>query len=279
MGADMEVCAGIVTYNPDIEWLRENIDSIINQTKQIVIYDNGSANLKLIEQLVLKYDDSILLKGNENKGIAYALNRLCEWAIKNGYDWILTLDQDSISPRSLIENLTRYVDEHVAIVSPNIVYKNNESFATKKETRCEEVEWTITSASLTNLKVWKELDGFDEWLFIDGVDYDYGIRANAEGYKVIRCFDAELLHELGNLKCVNVLGKVLYVTNHSAFRKYYMTRNTIYLRDKLKQGQPARTIAKYVIKVIAFEDNKMEKMASIVHGVSDGLKKIRGGYS
>lgn len=277
MGADMEVCAGIVTYNPDIELLRENIDSIINQTKQIVIYDNGSANLKLIEQLVLNYDDGTLLKGKENKGIAYALNRLCEWSIENGYDWILTLDQDSISPRNLIETLTRYADKDVAVVSPNIVYKNNESFAIKKEIRYEEVEWTITSASLTNLKVWKELDGFDEWLFIDGVDYDFGVRANAEGYKVIRCFDAELLHELGNLKCKKIFGKTIYVTNHFAWRKYYMARNNVYLNHKLHKGNPGKTISKYIIKTFVFEDNKMEKVASIIRGVSDGLKAIRGG--
>lgn len=74
-----------------------------------------------------------------------------------------------------------------------------------------------------------------------------------------------------------VICKVLYITNHSAFRKYYMTRNTIYLKHKLREGKPIRTIAKYIIKVIFFEDDKMEKMASIIHGISDGFKSVRGG--
>lgn len=273
----IRICAGIVTFNPEINLLKNNIESILPQVQELVLFDNGSRNITEVQKLAASYDNCSCIHDEENRGIAYALNRLCEWGEDNKYTWIITLDQDSISPQGLVENLSKYAGTDVAVIAPNIVYKNNEEYAVHTEKRHEEVPWVITSASLTNLSVWKTLDGFDEWLFIDGVDYDYGIRANKNGYKVIRSYETELLHELGNLKCVNVLGKVLYVTNHSAFRKYYMTRNTIYLRDKLKQGQPVRTIAKYVIKVIMFEDNKMEKMASIVHGVSDGLKKIRGG--
>lgn len=268
------VYAGIVTFNPDIQVLKKNIDSITKQVQSVVIFDNGSRNVNQIKKLISNYKACICIYSRTNKGIAYALNKLCEWGVEHRFNWILTLDQDSISPSNLVDCLKKYTGSKVAIVAPNIVYKNNEQYTHYSKNSYEIVPWAITSASLTNLKVWRKIDGFDEWLFIDGVDYDYGIRANKAGYRIIRIYDAQLYHELGNLKCISMLGKVIYVTNHSAFRKYYMTRNTIYLRNKLKTGKPVRTIVKYLAKVVFFEDDKKDKMCSILHGILDGLKSV-----
>lgn len=268
------VCAGIVTYNPDLELLQKNIDSIKNQVHCLIIFDNGSKNVDDIRMLYSSDDKVFIIGDRENKGIAYALNRLCAWALENKYQWILTLDQDSISPPGLVDSLKRYANQEVAIVAPNIKYKNNESFIVLSNKSVEEVRWVITSASLTNLRIWKKLEGFDEWLFIDGVDYDYCIRANNAGYKVLRVYQSEILHELGELKCFKILGKTIYVTNHSAFRKYFMSRNTIYLKHKLNEGHPVYTITKYLIKTIVFEDNKIKKIASIIQGTYDGFKAL-----
>lgn len=270
----VDVCAGIVTFNPDVEILKQNITNIIQQVRCIVLFDNGSSNINEINNIVSDFCSVYLIKESKNMGIAYALNRLCGWAEQNGFEWILTLDQDSISPCNLVDCLCKYIDEKVAIISPNIVYKGNEKHKVVSSQKSEEVEWTITSASLTNIEVWKKLEGFDEWLFIDGVDYDYGVRANQCGYKVIRTYESELLHELGKLKCVVLFGKTIYVTNHSAIRKYYMSRNAIYLRKKLKKGKPFCTITKYILKTAFFENEKKSKISSILHGVVDGLKSI-----
>lgn len=268
----VDVCAGIVTFNPNIELLKQNIISIIHQVNCIVIFDNGSDNIIDIRKMIETYESVYILNESENRGIAYALNQLCKWADKAGLEWILTLDQDSISPQGLVESLCKYISEEVAIVSPNILYKNNENYKIRSSVKSENVEWTITSASLTSIKVWREIGGFDEWLFIDGVDYDYGVRANNKGYKVIRTYETELLHELGNLKCIRILGNTIFVTNHSALRKYYMSRNTIYLYHKLKRGHPYITILKYVLKTVFFEKDKMKKLSSIKRGIGDGLK-------
>ena len=271
----LQICAGIITYNPDIELLRKNLNSIYNQVENVVVFDNGSSNQHQIVDLLLDFDNCDLITESQNKGIAYALNRVCDWSVNKGYNWILTLDQDSLSPHNLINVLSKYTGKDIAIVSPNINYKNNEAFCIKSDKESEEVNWVITSASLTNLSVWKEIHGFDEWLFIDGVDFDYCLRANKMGYKVIRSYETELFHELGNLRCIKLFGKVIYVTNHSAIRKYYMSRNAVYLRYKLNEGNPFRTITKYIIKILFFEKNKISKFSSVIRGVSDGYRYIK----
>ena len=119
-------CAGIVTYNPDIHRLRENISSIIRQVDHIVICDNGSRNINSIKEIIMSFPIRVI-ELNENMGIAYALNKICEISIELGYEWVLTLDQDSVSPVNLIKKLAEYANRNdVAIVSPEIIYRNNE---------------------------------------------------------------------------------------------------------------------------------------------------------
>ena len=271
------VYAGIVLYNPDLDRLYENIHHIKKQVREIVLVDNSTSSL---DKSFLEEMGAIYISNAENKGIAFALNQICEWGMTRGYEYALLLDQDSIASDDLVEKELKHTGEEVSVVSPRIVYRNNEQFGEKREQGYEKVEWTITSGSMICLRIWKKLKGFDETLFIDGVDYDYGIRSNAAGYSVIRTFDTYLLQELGNLKCRRMFGRVIYVTNHSATRKYYMARNQIYLKYKLKQGNPWKTIMQYLIKVILYEDEKSNKIRHIFKGVRDGIRmksKIQAG--
>lgn len=56
----------------------------------------------------------------------------------------------------------------------------------KKEPVEEFIDFCITSASCTNLAVWKEVGGFDERLFIDLVDNEFCKRLIVSGYKILR---------------------------------------------------------------------------------------------
>lgn len=263
-----KITVGIVTFNPEISRLREDLDSICGQADRVYIFDNGSNNFEVIRELLKVYDEKIALLGCEkNRGIAYALNRLCEIAICNGYKWMLTLDQDSVCSPNLVDKLLQYIKDDVAVVGPQIICRNNEKFIKKTNDKFEYVDWLITSASLTNLECFNTINGFDEWLFIDWVDYDYCIRAGRAGYKIIQVNDVQLLHELGKLQCRNVLGKVVYVTNHSSFRYFYMVRNSLYLAKKLGLKNMYAFLIKLFLKVLIWEPDKIEKLKAMFNGM------------
>ena len=266
-----KICAGVVTYNPEHDLLKKNIESICHQVEHIIIVDNGSTNKKEWIQIV-ESDEITVVWNDSNKGIATALNQLCGIAYEKGYKWIVTLDHDSISPENLLESLYNYTGEGIAIVAPNIIYKNNEQFTEQSKQGIEKVQWVITSASLTNLEIWEEIGGFDEKLFIDGVDRDYGIRANRAGYTVLKNYDVNILHELGDLNCLKCFGRTIYVTNHSPIRKYYMARNSVYLDYKLKTNEAPKYILKLMFKTLFYENDKFKKTSSIVKGIIDGRK-------
>ena len=61
------ICAGIVLYNPDIDKLTKNINSIINQVSVVLLQDNGSSNIKEIEKLINQWENVKLIHNPANK--------------------------------------------------------------------------------------------------------------------------------------------------------------------------------------------------------------------
>jgi len=92
----------------------------------------------------------------------------------------------------------------------------------------EEREWLVTSGSLLDLNVFKEIGEFDENLFIDYVDTDYCIRLRKSGYKLIQFARPIMMHSLGITK--DTLGYSFY--EHSPIRNYYIFRNKLYILTK-----------------------------------------------
>ena len=93
------ILTGIVTYNPDIGRLKQNLETITDQTDELLIIDNASENFSQIKTLAA----GKFIELEKNHGIAYALRRLMDFANKNGYDWVLTLDQDSVACQMILE--------------------------------------------------------------------------------------------------------------------------------------------------------------------------------
>lgn len=273
----IKIGAGIITYNPEIKLLNKNIESINEQVDKLIIFDNGSQNLDDIKKVCEKYNIE-LLRSNKNIGIAAGLNKVFNYYIQNQDSWwILTLDQDTVCQQNLVKKLKLHCKENVGIVSPNFVNRGAEKeYSIKKD--IEYVEWTITSASLTSVYAWKKIGGFDENLFIDSVDTDFGMRLNKNGFLVIKDNSVSISHKIGNSQLRRFLGKTYCIQNHNSFRKYYIARNPIIVA--YKNCTFKRVIRSYlgniksIIRVIIFENNKCEKIFSIIKGTIDGTKYI-----
>lgn len=55
-----KIGALLVTFNPNIPKLKENLNRIINQVSKVVIVDNGSNNIGSIEELSVQLDIKLL---------------------------------------------------------------------------------------------------------------------------------------------------------------------------------------------------------------------------
>lgn len=266
----MKVIASIVLYNPNIERLRQNIEAILPQVNEVIIVDNGSKNIMDSLEMTNAYSNIAFIKNNENLGIATALNQAARFAMEHGYDWIITLDQDSVAPENLIAtysaltNKTRLGMICCKIVDRNFGEKREQSI---KDTGVEEVPMCITSAAMMNLEVWQLVGGFSDDFFIDFVDFDICLSMREYGYKIIRTNDKALLHEVGHSELRYLFGKEYQIYHHLPLRYYYMVRNGVYLgkRHHFIMRAIYRSFRLFVL-VMLFENHKMTKAKMIALG-------------
>lgn len=293
------ICAGIVSFNPDIERLNENIDAIKEQVSKIFLYDNNSDNVLEIERLVKRISNLVLIKGEKNKGIASALNRIIDIANKNQFSWCLTLDQDSICSPNLINSFSKYInDDKIAIICPFILNNGKYTIESMKDLdlpKCQIITdpmKCITSASLTNINIIRKIGGFNEKLFIDCVDTDINCRIMENGYKILQDNEVYLIQTMGKAKKIRVLNALYSLTNFDSLRKvmnvpvygnlrlYYMSRNSRYIRkiyhNPSRKISAAYMFAQFLYFTLFFpvKRSRIEMWKSIIKGFRD-YEKIK----
>lgn len=270
------ILAGIVLYNPNIKRLKENLFAIKNQVNEVIFIDNASANIDEIEGNV-NFKDILIIKNSKNQGIAYALNQIMTYAKENKYEWVLTLDQDSVVADNLISEYSKYTnDKQIGIINPKIIDRNfTKSESDIDQNKISYPTLAITSGCLTRRSAWEIVGGFDEWLFIDSVDFDFCYRLTKYNYKILSTPFTNILHEVGHSRLVKFLGKEEMVYNHSAFRYYYIFRNKIvigYRYNRLKRN--ILWLIKKLLLIIIYENNRYSKIKAIINGTLDGFKRI-----
>jgi len=296
----MKVCAGIVLFNPEIDKLKQNIAAISNQVDTIVLLDNASDNAEEIQEQ-FNEERFIWIRNEKNLGVATGLNQIINYAAQSGFKWVLTLDQDSVCGEQLVEKLLAVGEDgeenNIAMVSPQVIEQglanledNTEAklavnLETKpvKQLQEEKVSFCITSGCLTNVSAIQEIGGFNDWLFIDFVDYEMCIRLRHKGYQIIKINTAELYQEYG-LKTVSrrIFHKKYIYHNYTPHRVYYQARNTMYMLRKYGADfkpnpflQYFRPIITFSVKFI-FEPKRFKRLSAFTRGYFTGLfMKIR----
>lgn len=272
----MKILAGIVLFNPDLQRLEENVKAVYKQVDKVILYNNGSRNIADVVELINKYEHTEIIDCSTNKGIAYALGEIMKYAVANSYEWVLSLDQDSVLLPGLVEAYRKHFNlEALGALSCNIVDRNFEAISKRAED-IYEVKTCITSAMIIRVEAYIKTDGYNSELFIDGVDFDICLNLRKNGFKILRVNVDGVLHEVGHGRNVKLLGKKYVVFNESAFRHYYMARNYIYLSRKYKNelsiyhellSQVVR-----IILIIMYENDKKRKIVNRLKGMVDGFK-------
>ena len=287
-----KIAAIVVTYNPD-EGLNKSTKSLIKQVDSIIMVDNGSNDegKEIINKIKNKYGEKIeVIFNEENLGIATALNKGVKYALNNDYKWILTMDQDSCAEENMVKIMleTYYVideNERKDILSlfPTFIDRGIESLDKNNENvKYEYVDAEITSGNLLKAEIFEKAGFFDDSLFIDMVDTDYCMRLNELGIKMIRISGAILNHSIGNSKQVKKLFGTFNTSNHSATRRYYMTRNRFYTWNKFKNlnsftlNRDKKLFKKEFVKIILGEDDKLNKVKMVLKGYKDYKNGVRG---
>jgi rhamnosyltransferase len=237
------VGAVIVLFHPDWAQTRRQFEALRNQVAQIVLVDNTPDS----QTPALRLPDRVsYLPMGENTGIAHAQNRGAHECERNGpIRLVVFFDQDSEIPNGLVAVLLQGYSEltdlghRVAAIGPRPFDVHRQrahvplfSIRQRVGPRFSLVSHLLSSGTLVPLEAFHEIGPFDESLFIDSVDQEWGWRANSRGWLCIVDESARLSHRMG-VEGRSILG--LRFTLSTPARLYYQFRNAIrlllYYRD------------------------------------------------
>jgi rhamnosyltransferase len=276
----------VVTYNPEMETF-DNILSYYDFFEIIILVDNSEKTNDIFWNRFNAYNKIQIFQNGTNLGIGSALNIGAEAAYKKGYKWLLTMDQDSKFHKPQLENyltcFKKISSSTIGVIGINYSTENQNKF-TNEICRSEIADTVITSGSMVNLEAWKQINKFNEELFIDGVDDEFCFRLHQNKYKVIKLYNIQLNHRLGNNIQVRrwLIGPVVTRNIYNPVRMYYITRNYLHLSKKYGKDFPykradfMRTLRNKIKNNLLYNQDKKSVLLFILKGYLHYYKKQLG---
>jgi rhamnosyltransferase len=288
--------AAVVTFHPDAGW-PARLDTLLREHPRVVVVDNSTAPAArdVVAKTLSSRPGASLLSLSDNPGIGAALNLAFATLATEGHSRAVAYDQDSTPASGFAAALaaTATAHPHAAVIGANWTDPRRPGrpalflrpapplglgFRRVPATRdLEGLLCVITSGSLFDLGVWRELDGFDASLFLDLVDTDYCLRARRAGHDIAASAAAGLQHHRGEKRVVRLLGRDFHPAHTPPFRLRCLTRNRLLLfrRHRLRPFAWVLYECGYGAKLLAdallFERSKGQRLAAMSRGALDGL--------
>ena len=109
------ILAVVVTYYPEEDLLKNNIAAFIDEVDKVLIWENTPD----VEKLQYRYIDNSKVEycGDSVNSISRGLNYAWRYAQKEKYDYLLTMDQDSVflNFQVLKEYALKNKDKHIIL--------------------------------------------------------------------------------------------------------------------------------------------------------------------
>lgn len=267
-----DVCIVVTVFEPEDDFFKY-LPVLLIQAGMIVVIDDSGLNYELDEKHNKVFNkDIVYLKNTENIGIASSLNKGIKYAGSKGFEYILTLDDDSILSDCYVEVLFDFLKKMEGVSLVAGIHGYSSDSRPKRKNAC------ITSGSLFRYQDFLQINGFKDEMFIDYVDFDFCLRLKDIGGNIYILPKASFKHQIGEAK-MNVSRKFSFLNsyNHAAFRIYYQTRNVIYILKHHIIKHPIyslyllRNVILLPIKILIYDTNKFSKLKFYMHGLMDGI--------
>jgi rhamnosyltransferase len=283
------ICGIVVTFYPS-PGLVESLAAIRGQIDHLLIVDNGSDEEGAQLLTRLQSEGVSVIRNPENLGIATALNIGVNWARSNGYNWVLTLDQDTICEPDMVAKMLKVywaLDERekVAILAP--IHYDREANYISAELRnlkgdVSDRDYVMTSGNLIPISVFDKIGPYDDDFFIEYVDHDFCLRAKRRGLRILLVREAKMAHRLGDMR-MHTFGSLFsfFSHNYHPVRRYYRGRNRIVLYRRYFGRwifHDQEFAVKDMFKILLVEKDRWAKIKATLSGTIDGLLSRLGRF-
>ncbi len=281
--------------------MRRALERWLAQVDAMVCVDNGGCAALSADIEALGPGRVTFVDMGRNAGLGAAHNRGVAVARELGATHIVLADQDSLPDEGMVAELVRVeaaaLAEGLDVSAVGPRYIDPRTGRDSPFVRCGPLRyhylrnappggWVVTdllisSGSLIRMAVLEAVGPMDETLFIDQVDIEWCLRANASGRVAIGAFAATMTHKLGDRMIVVKIGRVRRIPVHKPFRYYFMFRNSLLL---YRRGYAPMSwivpdlvrLGKLVLYFGVIDTARVQNLAMMWRGLVDGLRGVSG---
>lgn len=255
----------LVNYNGE-NFQKECIESIYQMEYKdydIIIVDNGSKD-NSVEVVRKNFKYVIIIETNENNGVAKGNNIGIEYALNNGYEYVLLLNNDTEVDKKMLGEMIKKASENTLVTCKMYYYspqntiwygggKINWNKGTTihfgmneldndKYNESKFIEYTPTCCLLIHKSVFEKIGIMDEKYFMYYDDTDFCARVNYNGFKIWYESKAKLWHKVSSSSG----------GEDSPLSIYYCTRNRLYFIEKHCKNKIVPNLFFYFTRVIRY---------------------------
>jgi glycosyltransferase involved in cell wall biosynthesis len=240
------------TYNEDPHWIKESIDSIINQTYKkiefIIVLDNPqNEQIKCMLEKFSNLDNRIkIIYNSENIGLVKSLNKAL---LQCQGKYIARMDADDISTRDRLYHQKKYLEENsLDFVFSGVKVINElgeELFESNYMSMSpEKVKNWLGLSNISNHPTWflkaevyKRLNGYRDVNYCE--DYDFSLRCLSEGFKIGRMDKSILKYRIREGSISKSFGLEQFLNSRGILKLYKMDKldDDISLLKLLRQSK------------------------------------------
>jgi len=293
--------AVVVSYQPDLTRLIENLKLIKQQVDEVVLVDNASSQQQAILDRCKEF--ASVIPTHKNAGIGAAHNLGIEYAKMQSATHIMLFDQDSQPTPNMVATLhealasEQLTKQKISAVGPRYADSSKmarSSFFVRfgwlkfKRCYCEAGEcyvaadFLISSGSLMPTESLDAIGLMDESLFIDHVDTEWFFRAKSKDYQAYGVCDAQMEHGLGeDTRKLKLPWGERNVPVHKPFRYYYMFRNSVLLYKRQYASKKwvwndLQRLAQMFVFFGVLSPHRKDNLPMIFKGIRDGFASKTG---
>ena len=289
-----QILAVVVCFHPEPSSLQSLSVKLQQEGVPVIWINNGPpGSLDAAQTPQLAH----IIELQQNLGVATALNRGFEWALQNGFDAVISFDQDSRPAVGMVGQLQAAWRQavlqtpHVGAIGPATVdHQSGQDMFTfapynwtrhrflPSQNKTYVVDHLITSGCLTPCAVWQDVGPMTDSLFIDWVDNEWCARARLKGYLLLMDGATKMTHSIGEVSRP-LLWRRFHL--HQPLRHYYLLRNALLIakQSKFDPGWRMHHIL-YALRVIVASlllgNQKLSRLSYAWRGLVHGLQGRSG---
>ena len=287
------VCAVMVAHNAGSRVVPV-IRALSTQVDHIVVVDNASdaSSREILRELAASQPDGMTLILNEqNRWLAEGLNQAISWADRNGFDFVLLSSDTDVPEQGAVAAMRDVFFDRtqgrVGSVNPRVILETHANTRQATDTAVQaggpsDIDLLVTGGCLVSMEAIRTVGPQREDFLIDMVDYDFGFRLQAAGFRTLGLDSVSMRYELGKTANRRFLWRTCSVQNYSPVRRYYFSRNGLTLLRETGNRALANFYWQFlyasIAKILIYEEDKFQKLLFIGRGLRDSMKGRLGPY-